>query len=192
VPGEKRERTRRRLIDAAFEVVAERGFHAATVDLIAGRAGMSTGALYANFETKDDLLFAAFEEHLRWFTESLEAAAAADDVGAGISDWIRALGREPGQFLVFLEFWGYASRRPELREALAERLDEMHAQLTGAIERRAQQDGGAMALPPELAAQVALALGRGLAFDVVTDPGRVDDRRIGELLAALVAPTRPA
>ena len=192
MPGEKRERTRRRLIDAAFQVVAERGFHAATVDLIAGRAGLSTGALYANFKTKDDLLFAAFEEHLRWFTESLETAAAAADVGRAISDWIQALGREPEQFLVFLEFWGYASRRAELREALTQQLDEMRAQLAGAIEQRAEADGGAIPLPPELAAQIALALGRGLAFEVLTNPAGVDDRRIGELLAALVAPTPPA
>jgi hypothetical protein len=43
-----------------------------------------------------------------------------------------------------------------------------------------------MPLPPELAAQIALALGRGLAFEIVANPGAVDEQRIGDLLAALV------
>jgi AcrR family transcriptional regulator len=187
VPGEKRERTRRRLIEAAFEVVADRGFHAATVDLIAERAGVSTGGLYGNFRTKDDLFFAAFEEHLRWFGESLETTAAAPDVGAAIADWIRALGDQSEQFLVFLEFWAYASRRAELRGALTERLEGMRVELADAIERRAREDGRTLPLPPELTAQIALALGRGLAFEIVANPGAVDERRIGELLATLVA-----
>jgi AcrR family transcriptional regulator len=171
---------------------AERGCHAASVDVIAARAGLSTGALYANFDGKDALLLATFEKHLRWFVESLGAAAAASDVGAAIGDWIRELGREPDQFLVFVEFWAYALRHPRLRDDLNQRMDAMRAQLAAAIEQRAREDGRASELDPELAAQIALALGRGLAFEVLTRPGQGGERRIAELLAALVAPTRRA
>lgn len=185
--GEKRERTRRRLIEAAFEVVAERGFHAASVDLIAQRADLSTGALYANFANKDALLLAAFEEHVRWFERSLETAAASPDVRAGIGDWIRGLRGEPEQFLVFVEFWAYAVRRPELRSELNARLDAMRTAMTDGIERRSTEAGTTPQLPAEMAARVALALGRGLAFEIVTDPDAAQAEAIADLLAAVVS-----
>jgi AcrR family transcriptional regulator len=189
VAGEKRERTRRRLVEAAFEVVAERGFHAASVDLIAQRADLSTGALYANFENKDALLLAAFEEHVRWFERSLEAAATAPDLREGISAWAQALEAEPEQFLVFIEFWAYAVRRDELRAELTDRLDGMRAALTSEIDRRA--DGTDGLLSPDLAARVVLALARGLAFDVVANPGSAQTETITGLLAALVSTDTP-
>ena len=185
--GEKRERTRRRLVESAFEVVAERGFPGASVDEIAGRAGLSTGALYANFESKDRLLFAAFEEHLDWFEESLQKAVGSPDLPAAIAGWIRVLGREPEQFLVFVEFWAYALRRPELRPELVARLDAMRALVAGGIEQRARSAGVDPGMQPELAAQVTLAIARGLAFELVADPDRIDDDAIATMLAALVA-----
>jgi AcrR family transcriptional regulator len=192
VAGEKRERTRRRLVEAAFKVVAERGFHAASVDLIARQAGLSTGALYANFRSKDDLLFSAFEEHLRWFGESLEATVTAPDLGVAVGAWIRALGEEREQFLVFVEFWAYALRREELQARLAGHMEAMTAGMADAIERRARADGTTPQLPPQLAAQLGLALARGLAFELVAAPGRVDVETIANLLAALVSADAPA
>ena len=188
VAGEKRERTRRRLIEAAFQVVAERGFHAASVDQIAGAAGVSTGALYANFRTKDDLLFVAFEEHLRWFADSLERATRAPDLAKAVTAWIRELGDEPSQFLIFVEFWAYALRRPELRAQLDERMGQMRAAVAAGIEERSRAEGTTPALPPAVAAQVSLALARGLAFEIANDPKNVDDEAIAGLVVALVAP----
>ena len=47
--------------------MASDGFHSASVDQIADRAGLSIGALYSNFAGKDDLLFAVFEGNARAF-----------------------------------------------------------------------------------------------------------------------------
>ena len=152
VAGEKRERTRRRLTEAAFRVVGERGFHGASVNSIAREANLSTGALYANFASKDAVLFAAFEEHVRWFEASLAATARAADPRAAIVGWIRSLGEQPEQFLVFVEFWAYALRRPELRPELVARMDAMRASLAAAIERRAHDGRSASQMPPELVA----------------------------------------
>ncbi|MGI5199299.1 TetR/AcrR family transcriptional regulator [Streptomyces sp. CA-288835] len=46
----------RRLLVAAVEAFAERGYHATTTRDIAGRAGMSPAALYIHFKTKEELL----------------------------------------------------------------------------------------------------------------------------------------
>lgn len=58
----KKEGTRRRLIDAAAEVIAERGFHAASLMEVASRAGLTTGAVYSNFRSKEDLFLAVIRE----------------------------------------------------------------------------------------------------------------------------------
>lgn len=54
----RRQRTRERLIAAAGEMIAEKGFQAATLDEIAARAGMTKGAVYDNFDSKDQLFMA--------------------------------------------------------------------------------------------------------------------------------------
>src|SRR4051794_17419689 len=110
-PG-TREKTRRRLVDAAMDVVSERGFHRASVDDVAGAAGFSIGALYSNFGSKDDLLFAIFDEHFEWAERTL-AAVPGD---AGTAEWVSAFGDWPRQFRLFVEFWAYAVRDDELRE----------------------------------------------------------------------------
>jgi len=53
-----REHTRERLMDAAFEVFAETGLNAASVEQIAERAGFTRGAFYSNFDSKVELFFA--------------------------------------------------------------------------------------------------------------------------------------
>src|SRR3712207_1783074 len=76
-PRERRPSPRRRLLEAAISVVAERGFHAASVDAIAPEAGYSVGAIYSNFGGKDDLFMAVFDEHAAWF-ESVLSDPSAD------------------------------------------------------------------------------------------------------------------
>jgi AcrR family transcriptional regulator len=55
----RRARTRERLVEAAVQAIADKGFHAATLDEIAARAGLTKGAIYDNFESKDALFLAA-------------------------------------------------------------------------------------------------------------------------------------
>ncbi|MDN5856139.1 MAG: TetR/AcrR family transcriptional regulator [Actinomycetia bacterium] len=54
----RREQTRERLLDAAYDVFAEIGVRAATVEQITDRAHFTRGAFYSNFATKEDLFFA--------------------------------------------------------------------------------------------------------------------------------------
>lgn len=57
----RRRKTRDRLLDAAFEVFAEQGLHAASVERIAEHAGFTRGAFYSNFVSKEELFFALSE-----------------------------------------------------------------------------------------------------------------------------------
>lgn len=55
------ESTRDRLLDAAIAVFSEKGYDGTGVQEIARRAGLTTGAIYANFRGKADLLFSAID-----------------------------------------------------------------------------------------------------------------------------------
>lgn len=65
------------IIAAALAVFAEKGFAAARLDDIATRAGVSKGALYLYFETKQDLFRAVVEEAVAPNLEAVRAAAEA-------------------------------------------------------------------------------------------------------------------
>ena len=66
VQGEtaRRRKTRERLLQAAYEVFAETGVHAASVEMIAERAGFTRGAFYSNFDSKEELFFALAEREM--------------------------------------------------------------------------------------------------------------------------------
>jgi AcrR family transcriptional regulator len=182
---ERRAATHDRLIEAATKVVARRGFHAATVDEIADEAGFSVGALYSNFEGKDDLFLGVFDGHLRWYEERLGAAAGTADPRRVFSDWMDALMENPEQLLIFIEFWAYAVRKPKLRRTFATRLAEIRTAMARAIEERAAATGSDLPVPPETLALVLLAVGRGLGLEKLADADAVDDT-VADLIAALL------
>ena len=65
-PGEssRRKKTREKLLQAAYEVFAETGVHAASVEMITERAGFTRGAFYSNFDSKEELFFALAEREM--------------------------------------------------------------------------------------------------------------------------------
>ncbi len=66
VESTRRQKTRERLMDAAYLEFSERGVPAASVEAVSERAGFTRGAFYSNFSSKEELFFALMErENLR-------------------------------------------------------------------------------------------------------------------------------
>ncbi|WP_205708548.1 TetR family transcriptional regulator [Kineococcus siccus] len=86
------ERNRRRLLDAAREVFADRGF-AATLDDVAHAAGLGVGTVYRRFPDKDALVEALFEERITGLVELAEHAAQAEDAWTGLAGFLEAASR---------------------------------------------------------------------------------------------------
>ncbi|MDB5497059.1 MAG: transcriptional regulator, TetR family, partial [Phenylobacterium sp.] len=81
-PGEPKFRRRKanrpgEIVDAAMAVFAERGFAAARLDEIARRAGVSKGALYLYFETKEDIFRAVVAQAIAPNMQAIRAIIAA-------------------------------------------------------------------------------------------------------------------
>jgi AcrR family transcriptional regulator len=70
----RRERTRERLLDAAFTVFARQGIHGASIEAVCEAAGFSRGAFYSNFSSKEELFLALAERAMRRQLISLELA----------------------------------------------------------------------------------------------------------------------
>ena len=88
---ERGRRTRRRIVDAALEVVAERGAHATTLDEVGTRAGTSKGQLYHYFYGRDDLLRAVADATNDVVLEAQAELFAGLGTAAGMRAWADAL-----------------------------------------------------------------------------------------------------
>lgn len=78
--------TRARLLDAAYELLLRDGYNATTVQGVARRAGLTTGAIYANFVNKQELMALAVLERWQHLQRQLVASGdPEDDVASG--DW---------------------------------------------------------------------------------------------------------
>src|SRR3569833_4075987 len=85
----RRQRTRQRLVAAAGEVIAVKGFQAATLDEIAARAGLTKGAVYDNFSSKDQLFMAVVLEASR---QRMERFAWPEGRSGSVRERLRRLG----------------------------------------------------------------------------------------------------
>lgn len=173
-PGSgKRDRTRARLIAAALEVVLEKGFVGAGLDEIAARAGMTKGAIYANFAGKADLMFAVAESQSLTLQPAYVAGGSlADQLRATADALVATLPRVGGVERLIVEFQIYMMAEPELRRRAAALQAEGLAALTAVVEAN-YADVLAMPAADLVAALQALSLGflhqHQLTPDAVTE-----------------------
>lgn len=172
--GDKRARTRARLLAAARELVREKGYEHTTLQDVAQRAGMTVGAIYGNFKNRDDLFIALAETF--WgpitaefppestFAEKMRALADAT-LAAVPERRIAAVGALTGK--------AYALTHEELR-ARAQALTAA-AYDEGAAWVRSVAEEGELALPPELLVRVVHALTEGLLMQRILTPELVPD-----------------
>lgn len=81
-----KEQTRRKVMDAARSLFGEKGYEGATIRDIATAAGMSTGAVFANFADKADLFRQIVREGVSEVLDDMAAAAAKPDVDNALTD----------------------------------------------------------------------------------------------------------
>ena len=91
----RRRHTRERLLDAAFDLFAEEGVDATSIEAVCEHAGFTRGAFYSNFDSKYALLLAlAAREHRRRLRELRDALAVAQtDCAQGSTVDVDAMAR---------------------------------------------------------------------------------------------------
>jgi|SRR5215217_107818 len=173
--AQRRQQTRARLLDAAGQVFARRGFSAATLDEVAEAAGYTKGAVYSNFASKDDLVLALLDQHLAGQLQQVEALAAIES-----SEELRAAlgGRTEQEFaatrdfgVLLVEFSLYAMRNPAAQTELAKRYRQLRGRLAELITTRYARHQIPPPMPPEHLAALALATDAGLFLQNAAEPG---------------------
>ncbi len=173
--------TRRRLLDAAVRVFGNRGYSHATLDDVASEAGMTKGAVYWHFASKEDVFGALLERQVRreqrQVPEVVQDAAAAGSPEAAFerlfSRCLRRARRDSHSTRLLYEFVSRQREGPSAQplHLLIHTPARMAAELT--VELKAKHR-----LPPQVAPQAAgelfAALLHGVLLAWVTEPGSVD------------------
>jgi AcrR family transcriptional regulator len=193
------ESRRRDILDAAMECFAREGFHRATMQDIVKQTGLSAGAIYRYFKTKEDIVAAIAEERHAIEVEMLDQAGERDNAELALRQLARVLlGRltdrsERRWRRITVQVWAEALRNDRVMKIARAGLDEPIEVLADVI-RSGQRDG---AIPEELdpisGARVCAAIFYGLVLQQAWDPkvdvaGYVDATLI--LLDALVRTPR--
>lgn len=130
----RRAETQGRLVTAAAQVFAERGFGRATVEDICERAGYSRGAFYSNFDTLDDLFFALYGARSAELVDAVrrvvEVLPDALTVSQVIDRVIAVLPISRDSHLLTMEFAAHALRHPAAATALADHRRAVREALT--------------------------------------------------------------
>jgi len=188
--AESQARTRSEVVAAAAGVFERRGYSGASIAEIATEAGFTHGAVYSNFEGKEDLFLALYEQWVAERVTEIEATwssegALADRARAAADQWIEHFRSDPRAFLLRLEFAIRGAHDPELAERLGTRVGAVPLAIRRLIEERLHREG----MPASGAAELALALqalSLGFALEVLSNPDAVAPGLAGELAARMV------
>ena len=132
VVPEYKEEARSRILDAANRVFAEKGYHEATMDDIAKRLGVSKGAIYLYFSSKEDLFEAMVKTAPQAFKEILYSSFGdeADPVQSATQFFDKMLKLSASNPGLSFEILSEASRNPTLKRILKQNHAEYEEVLT--------------------------------------------------------------
>jgi AcrR family transcriptional regulator len=178
IAGVTAEETRERLVAAAARVVADQGFDGARVGEIAREAGLTTGAIYAHFRSKDELLAAATEgqgaaELGMWFG----GLGVDGDVVDLLRTLARRLGRpsRPDDGSLLVEAAVAARRDPEVARRLGRDVRSRERALTALLAGAAEAGAIDPTLPASGVSRLALTFALGSLLVRALDLDPVDE-----------------
>jgi len=172
------EETRTRLLNAAEKFFAQDGYDAAGVAKICQYAGVSKGAFYHHFSSKQMIFMALFKQWLEGL--DLQLTKLRDDMvdipeglismAAVVQDVIRTA---ENQLPIYLEFLNRATRDPNILQAMIEPFHRYHAFFAEMIEAGISQ-GTLRQIDPSVAARMIISMAVGLLIQGLLDPAGSD------------------
>jgi AcrR family transcriptional regulator len=194
VRREAKERNREALLTAARELVDERGYAGTSVEAVARRAGLTTGAIYSIFGSKVELLTQVFQVH-RPIPSLAEIGRRRRDM-AGVLEaygryWARRLRSPDARMAVELALeLQLAILRDqavfdEARAAFATGRSQLAEELAAAAEARSES----LPVPAEELATSLIAAMQGLSQIALIVDGVPDEAVFGSVARRLLGPT---
>ena len=187
--GDKRDRTRSKLLEAARSLIREKGYDHTTLDEIAERAGMTTGAIYGNFKNRDDLFIALGQTYWAPIKPRVKPGASFSDVMRAMAEaTIAAIPDRATAAVGRLTGLAYTLTHEELRARVAAVTAESYA--FGEEWLREVVKKEELPMPAGQLVRILHVLTEGLVFQRLLTPELLPDRVIRAAFLALAAKRR--
>jgi AcrR family transcriptional regulator len=179
VTQQHRDARREQILAAARRCFLRDGFHATSMQDLFAEAGLSSGAVYSYFASKDDMIVAIAEQNMRGVTEMIAAVAAQDPgrpagaVLADIMDMVRARDAQDGLGKLTVIVWSEALRNPSLAARFTDMVTQIRASLAAVIAQSSPDL--AAGVPADTLAATLVCLVPGYLLQLaILGPGAVD------------------
>lgn len=170
---QRQDEQRRRILDAAIRCFARGGFHATGMQAVCAEAGMSPGALYRYFPSKEAIIEAIVERDRAEIPVLLQPLLEAEDVVDAIVDAGRQFlvgNLQPESLPLFPELLAEAIRNPAVRE-ITMACDEVVADIVARVLERGMARGQIdPTLDPRETARFLMALTDGVLMRLLLEP----------------------
>ena len=181
--GDKRERTRAALLEAARGLIREKGYERTTLEQVAKRAGMTTGAIYGNFKNRDELFIALGQAYWAPIRPKIKPGATlAEAMRALARATLAAVEERTPAAVGRLTGLAYTLKNPELRARVHEITKSSYA--IGAEWLRTFEPRQ-LPMSPDHLVRVLHALIEGLVIQRILTPELCPDDLFYEAFAAL-------
>lgn len=182
--GDKRERTRAKLLEAARALIREKGHEHASLEEIAERAGMTTGAIYGNFKSREDLFIALGQTYWAPIKPRVKAGADFAEIMRAMADaTIAAIPDRSAAAVGRLTGLAYTLQHEEMREHVEKVTAESYA--IGEEWLRSMTRNEELPMPAGQLVRVLHAMIEGLVLQRLLTPALIPDRVIRAAFAAL-------
>lgn len=189
---ERKKETRQLLLESAVEVFAQLGFHGSSVDKIAEYAGFSKGAVYAHFNSKEELFLAILEKQMHLHVHNIHQII---DQQHSLSHFIETMDeyslsiRQKNRTwsMLNMEFLLYAMREESVRHKWSNMITESVEQISKAIEKLMSKENESTLSADEMAWTI-LSLENGMAIFYYISGERVPLNLFGKALQNMLLP----
>lgn len=163
---------RRQIIEAAAACFDREGFHRTSMQDICREAELSPGAIYRYFRSKEEIIEAMGEEHLRRDLELIEAARRQEDTLEVFEELARLFFNrfQLENAACDVELYAEALRNETIRETLKKGSDGIRESFKAVIQRAQERREIKPSLDPDAVARAFMALFGGFVLQKAVDP----------------------
>lgn len=188
---ERKEATRKLLLESAVEIFAKFGFHGASVDKIAEHAGFSKGAVYGHFQSKEELFLALLEKRMNMHAENInkliEQQYSLSHTIKKINAYFNSVKEENRTMsMLNMEFLLYAMRKESVREKWKEMISKSVSRISESIDSLMNKENYKLNLSSADIAWIILSLENGMSIFHYIGPNSVPTDLYGKALKNLL------
>ncbi len=185
---EQAEITRQKLVDAALDLFVKRGYDRVTVDDICRQAGVSKGAFYGHFKSKDQAILEEFLKADDYYKEVLSVLAKHEsyvDKMLAFNDLALRFIESQGKMVIKVAY--SSTIAPERKDSPIASQNRALYQIVEALVKGAQENGECRTdISSSEIAQVVIRSIRGVVYDWCLQDGGFDLAEAGASLSRVI------